>query len=117
MKMLVLSCAEDELAEAVDYYNDQCPGLGYEFAAEVQRSFERIRHHAMAWPVFSARARRILLDRFPFGILFQVRGDEILVGAIMHLKRDPTRWQEQTKQIFREPSAGADPAGCGSAQP
>ncbi len=69
MKVLVLSCAEDEFAEAVDYYNGQCPGLGFEFAAEVQRTFERISHHPTAWPVFSARARRGLTDRFPFGVL------------------------------------------------
>jgi hypothetical protein len=39
MKIVVLSYAEEELAEAVDYYNEQCPGLGYEFAAEVKRAF------------------------------------------------------------------------------
>lgn len=73
MKILVLSCAEAELAEAVDYYNSQCPGLGYEFAAEVQRTFERIRNHPTAWPVFSPRSRRCLTDRFPFGVLYQLR--------------------------------------------
>lgn len=94
MKIFVLSCAEAELAEAVDYYNSQCPGLGYEFAVEVQRTFERIRNHPTAWPVFSSRSRRCLTDRFHFGVLYQLRGDSILVGAIMHLKRNPQRWQE-----------------------
>ncbi len=53
MRILVLSCAEDEFAEAVDYYNEQRHGLGFEFASEVQRTFKRIRHHPEAWPVFS----------------------------------------------------------------
>jgi hypothetical protein len=117
MKVLVLSCAEVEFAEAVGYYNGQCLGLGYEFAAEVQRTFERIRRHPTAWPVFSSRARRGLTDRFPFGVLYQVRADLILVGGIMHMKRDPKRWQERIKDAFGEPAAGADPAGRGSAQP
>lgn len=111
MKVLVLSCAEAELAEAVDYYNGQCPGLGYEFAAEVQRTFARICRHPAAWPVFSARARRCLTDRFPFGVLYQVRADGILVAGIMHLKRDPQRWQERLKQALGEPPAGPDAAG------
>ncbi len=102
MKILILSCAEDEFAEAVDYYNGQCPGLGYEFGAEMQRTFERIRRHPMAWPVFSARSRRCLADRFPFGVLYQVRPECILVGAIMHLKRDPKRWQDRVKDVFGE---------------
>lgn len=100
MKILVLSCAEQEFVEAVDYYNDQCPGLGYEFAAEVQRVFERIRRHPTAWPVFSLRARRCLTDRFPFGVLYQVRDDCVLVGGIMHLKRDPERWQNRVGDAF-----------------
>lgn len=102
MKILVLSCAEAELVEAVLYYNDQSPGLGYEFAAEVQRTFERIRHHPTAWPLFSSRSRRCLTDRFPFGVLYQVRGDCILVGAIMHLKRNPQRWQGREGDAFGE---------------
>jgi len=69
MRILVLSSAEEEFAEVVDYYNEQRPGLGFEFAAEVQRTFERIRHHPKAWPVFSSQSRRCLTDRFPFGVL------------------------------------------------
>jgi len=100
MRILVLSSAEEEFAEAVDYYNEQRPGLGFEFAAEVQRTFERIRRHPKAWPVFSSQSRRCLTDRFPFGVLYQVRDDFILVGAIMHLKRDPTRWQQRVVEAF-----------------
>ena len=43
MNIRVLSCAEQEFAETVDYYNEQCPGLGYEFAAEVKNTFDRIK--------------------------------------------------------------------------
>ena len=100
MKVLVLSCAEDGFAEAVDYYNDQCPGLGYKFAVEVQRAFQRIRRHPTAWSIFSARTRRCLIDRFPFGILYQVRENCIVVGAIMHLRRDPRRWQDRVREAF-----------------
>jgi plasmid stabilization system protein ParE len=96
MKVEVLSCAEDEFAEAVDYYNLQSPGLGYEFAAQVKLSFDRISIHPNAWPVFSPRTRRCMVSRFPFGVLYQIRTDRILVLAIMHLRRDPKRWRNRT---------------------
>ncbi len=108
MRILVLSIAEEEFAEAVDYYNEQRPGLGFEFAAEVQRTFERVRRLPKAWPVFSSRARRCLTDRFPFGVLYEVRDDCILVGAIMHLKRDPKCWKERLSEAFGEPGAAPD---------
>jgi len=38
----------------------------------------------------------------PSVCLYQVRDDCILVGAIMHLKRDPTRWQQRVVEAFGE---------------
>ena len=32
MKVQILQCAEKEIAEAMDYYNEQYPGLAYDFA-------------------------------------------------------------------------------------
>ena len=95
MKITVLSCAEAEFVEAVDYYNGQCPGLGYEFAAEVQRAFDRIEHFPEAWSRFSLRSRRCLVDRFPYAVLYQISPDCILVGGIMHMKRDPRHWRDR----------------------
>lgn len=95
MKLTILSCAESELVEAVEYYNLQCPGLGYEFAVEVQRVLDRIRQYPTAWPVFSERSRRCFLNRFPYGILYQIRDHEILIAAIMHLKRSPRAWNQR----------------------
>jgi hypothetical protein len=95
MNIRFLSCAEQEFVEAVDYYNDQCTGLGYEFAAEVKNTLNRIISFPVAWPVFSRRTRRCLINRFPYGILYQIRTDHILVAAIMHLKRDPKGWQDR----------------------
>ena len=91
----ILSCAEAELAEAIDYYNGECAGLGYALAAEVKTTLNRISAFPEAWPRLSARARRGLVGRFPYGILYQVHGDEILVLAIMHLRRAPVRWAER----------------------
>jgi plasmid stabilization system protein ParE len=95
MNLTVLSCAEQELVDAVDYYNDQCPGLGYEFAAEIQRGFRRIQDHPDAWPTFSTRSRRYLADRFPYGVVYQLRPDTILITGIMHLRQNPTHWEDR----------------------
>lgn len=95
MRLTILSCAEQELAEAVEYYNTQCPGLGYEFAVEVKKGFRRIHEHPDAWPAFSTRSRRYLTDRFPYGILYTTRDKTILIAGIMHLRQDPAGWLER----------------------
>ena len=96
MNIVILSYAEEEFVDAVDYYNEQCSGLGYEFAAEVKRAFDRIKAFPEAWQMFSKRTRRCLLDRFSYGVLYRVDKDAIRVGAIMHLNCDPKSWRLRT---------------------
>ena len=98
MKVKLLSVAELEFDEAVDYYNDQCQGLGYEFAAEISNTMERIVSFPKAWTKISPRARRCLTNKFPFGVLYQICDDTILVIAIMHMKRDPIHWLKRLNQ-------------------
>ena len=49
MEIIFLSPARDELTEAIAYYNGQSEGLGYEFAAEVKKTLERIVKYPNAW--------------------------------------------------------------------
>jgi len=49
MKIEFLPPAIAELTDAISYYNVQSEGLGYEFAAEVKRTLERIVQYPNAW--------------------------------------------------------------------
>ena len=69
------------------------------FAAEVKATFSRIAAFPQAWPAFSLRARRCLVSRFPYGVLYQERKESILILAIMHLSRDPKKWQDRLKNL------------------
>ena len=89
MILNITELAEIEFKEAVAYYNNECPGLGYEFANEIQKVFDRIVQNPEAWTSLSKRTRRCLVSRFPYGFVYQLRQDEILIIAIMHLHRDP----------------------------
>ena len=96
MNVRILSVAEQEFLDSVSYYNNESPGLGFEFAAEVQATIERIKNNPDAWTLLSRRTRRCLTNRFPFGIIYELRQDEILVVAVMHLHRHPESWGGRT---------------------
>lgn len=98
MKVAVLEPAEAEFREAVDYYNQQAEGLGYEFAAEVRRTLLRIVRFPDAWTSLSSRTRRCRTNRFPYGIVYQSRGDTILVVAVMHMGRHPSCWRDRANR-------------------
>lgn len=95
MKIEFLAVAEQELEEAVDHYNQQKAGLGDDFAKEVKRALVRILQFPHAWSPLSKRSRRCRTKKFPYGIIYQIRSDKILVVAVMHFHRDPKSWKSR----------------------
>jgi hypothetical protein len=49
MKIRLLEPAEQELDEAIDYYNTQVQGLGDAFLLESLRAFDLIQQYPLAW--------------------------------------------------------------------
>ncbi len=89
--------AQAELTQVVDYYNQQQDGLGEEFASEVFKAIHRILEQPHAWGKLSRRCRRCRTNRFPYGVVYQVREKCILIIAVMHLHRRPEYWMERLR--------------------
>jgi len=92
MRTRFLQIAKRELDDAVDYYNRERPGLGYEFLWEVFFAIDRIKQFPQGWQTFYEDARRCPVRRFPYGIIYVQEKDLILILAIAHLHRDPDYW-------------------------
>ena len=93
MKINFLEIAQIELDDAIEYYNYEIPGLGDAFLTEVLNTLDRIGKYPEAWQPSSKRTRRCQTRRFPYGIMYQIRKDEILVVAIANLHRKPGYWK------------------------
>ncbi|MCH7398347.1 type II toxin-antitoxin system RelE/ParE family toxin [Belliella sp. DSM 107340] len=89
-----LSPAKVELDESYAYYESQQFGLGEVFLKEVMLTINRIKENPSAWSNISKRTRRCLLNKFPYGVIYQIRDEEILVLAIAHLQRKPGYWNK-----------------------
>jgi len=95
MKISFLEIARIELDEAIEYYNYEVPGLGDAFLTEVLNALDRIGEFPEAWQRCSKRTRRCLTRRFPYGVIYQIRGQEILIVAIANLHRKPDYWKDR----------------------
>ena len=64
--------AREEFDGAVDFYEQSQAGLGLEFAEEVYATIARIVQYPDAWAVLSENSRRCLVNRFPYGLIYQI---------------------------------------------
>ena len=95
MRIRFLENAAIELDEAIQYYSNEAAGLGEDFLNEVLEALDRVAKFPEAWHPCSKRTRRCQTNRFPYGIIYQIRKEEILVIAIANLHREPDYWEDR----------------------
>lgn len=92
MSPSISSEAESELTEgALFYAREGGAELGLAFISEFERTLALLAHHAQLGAQWRRR-RRMPLRRFPYSIIYYVRGDEFRVIALAHHRRRPEYW-------------------------
>jgi len=78
-----------DFQSAYDWYRaKKQPGLEAEFIEEFRRAYRRLRENPLLYSIRFADVRRVNLKRFPYGIFYAVRPQEIRVLAVLHASRD-----------------------------
>jgi plasmid stabilization system protein ParE len=89
--------ASEELAEAIQWYENRRRGLGRDLYASVVASMDSIATHPEIGGVAfdEPGIRRVLVARFPYQIVYRVDSSEIVILAFAHLKRRPGFWKHR----------------------
>ena len=85
--------AEGEMNEAARFYEERSEGLGQDFLEEVEQTVGSILAFPKGGPVVSRNLRRRIMRRFPFGLLYAIEPEQIVIVAVAHLKRRPGYWK------------------------
>ena len=64
MNIRFFKIAQQELDSAIEYYNNERSGLGYEFLWEIFATIDRIKEFPEAWNHFTKRLVDVSLDDF-----------------------------------------------------
>jgi plasmid stabilization system protein ParE len=87
--------ADAGLEEASLFYESRMVGLGKSFSAEVERTISLIREFPDAGSPVGARRRRVLVDRFPYSVVYRRDLDSLVIVAIAHQRRRPGYWRRR----------------------
>jgi plasmid stabilization system protein ParE len=94
-RIIIRPEAELDIQEAFEWYEAQSRGLGSEFVRSVDACLSAIGRNPLAYPLVRKQARRALLRRFPYGILYVFEQNTISVVACFHGKRNPKQWLDR----------------------
>ena len=96
MNDLILSPeAEEEVADAYAWYEEQCIGLGEEFILCLDAALSSIARNPQIHQVVYKNIRRTVLRRFPYCIFFIEEYEHIHVLAVFHAHRNPSEWKNR----------------------
>lgn len=90
--------AAEEFEAAVDWYEAREAGLGLDFAVEVHAAIRLAAAMPEAWSRLSGNVRRVLVNRFPYGVLYEAENTCLRVLAVMHLRREPGYWMTRRSE-------------------
>ena len=87
----------DELAYYRSWYDSKARNLGTEYLNEVDYAIEKIIESPDTWPWYDKEigARKFLVHRFPFGVIYRKKAGAIEILAVADLRRKPGYWKER----------------------
>ncbi len=100
----LLRWAEFELDEAIAYYEQERPDLGFEFFER----YETAAHQALSFPElpspiterrFALPVGRVLFVQFPYDLVVARDESDMVVVAIAHHKRRPFYWRKRLAKL------------------
>ncbi|MEX2214796.1 MAG: type II toxin-antitoxin system RelE/ParE family toxin [Phycisphaeraceae bacterium] len=97
MELIYHREAREELEEAIAYYEEQCEGLGAALQNEVIAAEHRIELAPERWVAFHPPFRRVLLNRFPYSVIYAIQKDYIFIVAVAHHRRQQGYWLDRMK--------------------
>lgn len=95
MRIRFLEAAQREVDDAVAWYDEREEELGRDFLDELDRAIRRIKSFPLASTEIEPGIRRCLLARFPYGLIYGIDEELIVVIAVSHLHREPQYWIER----------------------
>ena len=84
--------AETELYEAAQYYESESEGLGKLFLDHIEAAVQRIQKYPESAPLINEVVRRMIVQRFPYNVLYSAVSDSVRILAIANQKRRPFYW-------------------------
>ena len=92
--LIFLRRAQQEISDAIEWYEMRQVGLGKKFLTEIEDELQRISDNPLLYPGSDETPttyRRAVLKKFPFVIIYSSKKDDILIHSVFHTHLNPNK--------------------------
>jgi plasmid stabilization system protein ParE len=87
--------AREEFRNAVRWYRAQNLLASSEFRVAVSDAIRVVARQPRRWPKYLFGTRRLVIQRFPFTVVYLDDPDSVTIVAVAHSKRKPGYWKNR----------------------
>ena len=98
-QVIVRPLAEQDLAEAQEWYNEKNPSVAIRFRDAVNNVLQLLASSPLIFPAVYRGVRRASVKGFPYLLYYAVRPESVLILGCFHARRNP---QIALRRIDRE---------------
>lgn len=93
MRVVLTAEAREELREATKWYAQRSRRAAEHFVHAYKHARELIQGEPERWAEIEPGIRRVLLQKYPYSLLYAIEDDTAVVLAVKHHKRHPDYWR------------------------
>ena len=91
-KIKILPFAEKEIDESIEFYESRSKGLGKQFLIYLKSYLKVLKTNPELYAIKKEPSyREVTLVKFPFVIIYEIIGTEIIIYSVFHTSRNPER--------------------------
>ena len=94
-KFIYLAPARRELRNAARYYRDRSERVAASFLKAVQSAVDQVLEFPESAPIVKDSVRGKVVARFPYTLMYRLRGETLVIMAVAHHRRLPEYWENR----------------------
>ncbi|MCK5132345.1 MAG: type II toxin-antitoxin system RelE/ParE family toxin [Candidatus Sabulitectum sp.] len=98
MIIQILGDAEKDLIDGFNFYESQESGLGDYFIDTLFSDIDSLHLYAGIHPI-RFNYHRVLSQRFPFAIYYELNGDTVKIWAVLDCRRNPVSTEKRLENL------------------
>ena len=87
--------AFEDYQQAADWYAQRGSPLALRFVEAVEDAILKVAEAPERWRIVEEDVHRCLTRVFPYGVLYTIEPEFVLIIAVMHCSREPGYWRRR----------------------